>query len=172
MPLFHTLDAGTHGDEVREHATEPTLIDVGHVRTLSLRGDCLLGLLLCADEEDGAAASGSFAQNGVCTVRIDDRLLEVEDVDAVALTKDVGTHLRVPATSLVPVMAPCVEQRLDVDLYSHVNLLWLVLRVRSFPPIHPSRGCNPGTTDEESSRVCRISCLCTTIANSTIRTMT
>ena len=42
-------------------------------------------------------------------------LAEVDDVDSVALRKNVALHLRVPTTSLVSEVYACVEQFLNTD---------------------------------------------------------
>jgi hypothetical protein len=57
------------------------------VGTLCLGLDGLLGLLLGAHEEDLAALGSGLTQEGVGLVGIKQGLLEVEDVDAVALAK-------------------------------------------------------------------------------------
>ena len=119
LELLHALDTGAHGDEVGEHAAQPALVDIGHASTLGLGLDGLLRLLLGADEKNGTTLGSDVAQRGIGAVAVDDGLLEIENVDAIALTKDVGTHLGVPTTRLVTVVAPGIKQRVDVDLYSH-----------------------------------------------------
>ena len=94
-------------------------MDVGHAAALGLGGNGLLSLLLGADEEDLAALGSGLLQKGVGLVGAEHGLLEVEDVDAVALTEDVGLHLGVPATGLVAIVAASVKQGLDSNLSSH-----------------------------------------------------
>ena len=120
LELLHAVDAGAHGDEVGEHAAQPTLVDVGHVAAGSLRGDGLLSLLLGADEEHLSALGSGVLEERIRLIGIDDGLLEVKDVDAIALAEDVRLHLGVPATGLMTVVAASLEQCPDVDLYSHV----------------------------------------------------
>ena len=86
----------------------------------------------------------------VGAVGLDDGLLEVEDVDAVALTEDERLHLGVPATGLVAEMAAGLEQGADVDLGSHRYLLWFASAQASDLPRHPG-ACyrSPGTTARE-----------------------
>ena len=103
MPLVHGLEVG-------EHAAEPTLVDVGHADALGLLGDGLLGLLLGADEEHVAAGGDGALDEGVAAVDVGQRLLQVDDVDAVALGHDESLHLRVPTTGLVPEVDAALEQ--------------------------------------------------------------
>ena len=120
LELLHAGDTGAHGHEVGEHAAKPALVDVGHVGALGLGLDGLLGLLLGTHEEDLAALGSGLTQESVGLVSVNEGLLEVEDVDAVALAKDVRLHLGVPAAGLVTVVAACVEKGLDSNLSSHV----------------------------------------------------
>jgi hypothetical protein len=101
------VDAALNRLEVRQGAAEPAAVDVGHARAGGLVLDRLLGLLFRAHEEDRAAL-----RDGVCDplarlFQTADRLLQVDDVDAVALGEDKGPHTRVPAPSLVPEMRTC-----------------------------------------------------------------
>src|SRR5690606_6077772 len=59
-------------------------------------------LLLRADEQDLATVGDEVADEAVGDLDPAERLLEVDDVDAVALAEDEALHLRVPATGLVP----------------------------------------------------------------------
>src|SRR5205085_8226523 len=97
------LDRLLHGLEVREQAAEPALVDVELPRPLGLLADGVLRLALGADEEDVAPAvfahEAGDERDGVAEHLL--RLLEVNDVDAVALAEDVLLHLRVPAPDLV-----------------------------------------------------------------------
>ena len=70
----------------------------------------LLGLLLGADEQDRAAVGDGLLDELVGAVDVGQRLLQVDDVDAVALGEDEALHLRVPATGLVPEVDAALEQ--------------------------------------------------------------
>ena len=132
LQLLHAGDAGADGHEVGEHAAEPTGVDVGHAATVGGVGDGLLGLLLRADEQDGAAVLGDVGDEGVSLVHAHEGLLEVQDVDVTAGAEDERLHLGVPTTLLVTEVRACIEQGLDADL-SHDTLHSLVLCVRSSP---------------------------------------
>ena len=60
LELLHAVNAGTHGNEVGEHAAKPSLVNEGHATTLGLRGDRLLGLLLGANKQNLATLGSLF----------------------------------------------------------------------------------------------------------------
>ena len=95
-------DALGDGLEVGQHAAEPTLVDVRHAALLGVAAHGILGLLLGADEQHRAALGGQVADEVVGGLDAGQRLLEVDDVDAVALAEDESLHLRVPTAGLVP----------------------------------------------------------------------
>src|SRR4029434_934277 len=75
----------------------------------------LLGLLLGADEQHVAALGDRVAQEAVGGLDGGAGLLQVDDVDAVALTVDEALHLRVPAPGLVPEVDASFEQLAHSD---------------------------------------------------------
>ncbi len=75
----------------------------------------LLGLLLGADEHHRAAVGDGLLDELVGAVDVGQRLLQVDDVDAVALGEDEALHLRVPAAGLVPEVHAALEQLLHGD---------------------------------------------------------
>src|SRR5690606_8341351 len=101
LEILETFDAGTHGLEVREQPTEPTLVDVRHAAALGFGRQHLLSPLLGAYEQDGASATGDVPQEVERLLALDQRLLQVDDEDAVAFSEDVTLHLRVAALGLV-----------------------------------------------------------------------
>ena len=96
--------------EVGEHTAEPALVDVGHADAGGLLGDGLLRLLLGADEQDRAAVGDGLLDELVGAVDVGQRLLQVDDVDAVALGEDEALHLRVPPAGLVTEVDAALEQ--------------------------------------------------------------
>ena len=86
------------------------MVDVGHAHALCFFLDRLLGLLLGAHEQDGAAVCDGLLDEFVCLIDVGQRLLQVDDVDAVAVGEDEATHLRVPTTRLVAEVHTCVEE--------------------------------------------------------------
>ena len=114
--VLQAVDALLDGLEVGERAAQPAVGDVELPQRGGLLADDVLGLLLGADEEDRAAArrrrrrrSGRRARTRL------DRLLQVDDVDAVAGAEDVRLHLRVPALGLVAEVDAGLEQLLHGD---------------------------------------------------------
>ena len=107
------LEAGEPlGDrlEVGEHATEPAVVDVRHPDPGRLLGHRLLGLLLRPDEEDRAAVRDGLLDEVVRGVDVRQRLLQVDDVDAIALGHDEALHLGVPAAGLVPEVDAALQE--------------------------------------------------------------
>ena len=101
-----------NGLEVREHATEPTLIDIRHTYAGRLLCDWLLSLLLGTDEHHRTAMSNGFLDELVGTIDVRQRLLKIDDVDAVALVEDESLHLRVPTAGLMPEVHAAFQQLL------------------------------------------------------------
>ena len=132
LQLLHAGHAGADGNEVREHAAEPAGVHVGHAALVGSVGHGLLGLLLRAHEQHGAALAGDLGHERVGRVQAVERLLEVDDVDVAAAAEDVGLHLGVPTARLMAEVAARVEQRLNAD-FRHCSLHSLVLCPRSSP---------------------------------------
>ena len=71
-----------------------------------------LRLLLGADEHDAAAMGDSLFHELVRLVDVRQRLLQIDDVDAVAVGEDEPLHLGIPATGLMPEVGAAVKQLL------------------------------------------------------------
>ena len=115
LQLVQPVHAGAHGLEVGEHTAQPTGVDIEHVDAGSLLADGLLCLLLGAHEQQGLAALRQLTDEAVCLLQLADGLLQVHDIDAVALRVDIGSHLGVPATGLVTE----VDARLQQGLHGY-----------------------------------------------------
>jgi hypothetical protein len=112
---------------VREQAAEPAVVHVRHSGALGLLLDRVLGLLLRADEEHGAAALREVADEGLRLLEALERLLEVDDVDAAALAEDVAAHLRVPASRLVTEMDSGLQELSHADCHGSSSLVVVAL---------------------------------------------
>ena len=110
LVLEHLVDPLGDRVEVGEHAAEPALVDVGHAALLGEAAHRVLGLLLGADEHQHAAPGDQVTNEAVGLVDTRQRLLEVDDVDAVALAEDEAAHLRVPTSGLVTEVHASFEQ--------------------------------------------------------------
>ena len=115
LELAQPLEAAAHGHEVGEQPAQPALGHVGHAAALGLLGDRLLGLALGADEQDVLALGGQVLHELQRVLEQPVGLLQVDDVDPVALAEDVLLHLRVPAAGLVPEVDARFEQVLHAD---------------------------------------------------------
>ena len=125
LQLIEQTEALADGHEVGEHATQPALIDVGHLGPGRLFGDRLLGLLLGAHEQDRVTARDGVGHELEGRVQALDGLGQVDDVDAVALGEDVRLHLRVPAAGLVSEVDAGLEELAHRDgRHGGVDLLF------------------------------------------------
>src|SRR5438093_1694826 len=104
-----------------------------HAGSLGLLGDRLLRLLLRTNEEDLPAVGGEVAHERVRLLDARERLLQVDDVDAVPLHEDESLHLRVPAARLVSEMDSGFQELLHRD-DGHVCVSLVP------PPAIPTRG--------------------------------
>src|SRR6185312_15064518 len=97
-------------------------------------------LRLGAHEEDVLTAQNDFARQLLRELDLTERLLKVDDVDAVPLGENEAAHLGVPATGLVPEVDAGREESLErrraaLLLVSHVvrTSVWLFVGVSSSP---------------------------------------
>ena len=128
LQLVQTVDTGTHGLEVGHHAAQPAGVDIVLAAAGSLVLDGLLGLLLGTHEQQGLAVLGQLTHESIGLLQLLHGLLQVDDIDAVALRVDIGSHLGVPAAGLVTEVDTCLQQGLhgyDV-LICHVGLFLLL----------------------------------------------
>src|SRR5690606_29872404 len=115
LDCFHAVNALLDRTEVRQKAAEPALVDVVLASAFRFFTDCILCLFFSSDEEHFAAFCTSLAHEVVCFLKFLDRLLKVDDVDAVTLHEDVFLHLRVPAACLVTEVDTCFKKLFHCD---------------------------------------------------------
>ena len=92
------------GVEVGQHTTKPALVDIEHTAAFGLFGNRLLSLLLGTDKEQRPSVSHQLLNKLISFVQASNRLLEINDMNTIAIHKDELLHLRVPATCLVTKM--------------------------------------------------------------------
>src|SRR3954451_10140114 len=101
LDFLETLDRFADGREIRERAAEPAVVHVEHAAAIGLFENRVLRLAFGADEEDALPARGEIRNECGSFLKELQRLLQVNDVDPVALAEDVLLHLRVPALGLM-----------------------------------------------------------------------
>src|SRR5439155_26605121 len=116
VELLEPIDRLLDGLKIRQHTAQPARVDVEGAAAVGLLAHGVLGLLLGADEEHLAALRREVPDEVVSVAEHLDRLLQVDDVDAVPRAEDVGLHLRIPATGLVSEVHPGLEQVLHGDV--------------------------------------------------------
>ena len=99
--------------EVGQHATEPTLRDEHATTTFGFITDDGGELALGADEEDVLTAQDDFAHELLRELDLAQRLLQIDDVNAIALGENEPAHLGVPTTGLVTEVNARGEQLLE-----------------------------------------------------------
>ena len=104
LDLFQTIDTALDGLEVGQHSAEPSLIYIVHSAALSLGLYSVLSLFLGTNEKDVSTLSSDIKYCLVCGVNHSYRFLKVDDVDAVSLGVDVGSHFGVPSSGLMTKM--------------------------------------------------------------------
>jgi hypothetical protein len=86
---------------------------------------------LGADEEHVLAAQNDFAYELLRQLELTERLLEVDDVDPVALGENEAAHLGIPSASLVSEVDTGLEELLETWLHLRFRTsLGLVVRFR------------------------------------------
>src|SRR3569833_872979 len=113
LELLHAADLLLHRLVVGEQTAQPTLGDEEGAGTLGLSADDARELRLGADEEDVFATQNDFARELLSELDLTQGLLEVDDVDPVALREDEAAHLGIPAAGLVPEVDARGEKRLE-----------------------------------------------------------
>ncbi|MPN49126.1 hypothetical protein SDC9_196739 [bioreactor metagenome] len=101
LHVLQTLDGGLHGLEVGQHAAQPTLVDKRHACALGFFSQDFAGLTLRADHQDGATVGRQLLGELLSFLEQRQGLFQVDDVNLVAVTEDVLSHLGVPEAGLV-----------------------------------------------------------------------
>ena len=121
VDLAHFLHSLTDGGEIGEHTTCPTLGDVRHAYFLSVLCDNFLCLLLRTNEQHLAATAYDTLQRLSCFFYLQHGLVQVDDVNAIALHVDVGSHSGIPLTFEVAKMCTSLQELIKIS--SHFVLM-------------------------------------------------
>jgi hypothetical protein len=125
--VLQPLDRPFDGVEVREGPAQPAVRDEELAAAAGLFLDHVLRLTLGSDEEHVTTASSDVGDVAEGRPRHGDRLLQVDDVDAVAGAKDVRLHLRVPTLRLMAEVNSGLEELPHGDSTRGSHLLLLIL---------------------------------------------
>jgi hypothetical protein len=106
---------------IGQHAAQPSVIDIRRAAAHGFFLDDFARLALGTDEENGALVGGEPAHEFQRLQVLFHRLLEVDDVDLVAMAEDVRCHPRVPVAGLMPEVDPGFEHFTHRD--RHVSCL-------------------------------------------------
>ena len=110
VDFVESVYTGADGLEIGEGAAEPSLVDIEHIAAFGFLLDCVLSLLLGADEQNGLPFRGNFLHEFVSLFDEVDGNLKVDDVNVVTGCVDVLRHLGVPAFALMTEVHACFEQ--------------------------------------------------------------
>ena len=110
IDFVQAIDSGANGLEVGERTAEPSLVDIEHIATLCFLLDCVLGLFLRADEENGFAVLNDALDELISGFYVVNGDLKIDNVDIVSRCIDVLAHFRVPTFRLVSEVHACFEQ--------------------------------------------------------------
>ena len=112
LQLDEVVDSGLDGLEVGQRAAEPARGDEEGIGAPRLVDDGVLRLLLRPDHQRAPAVRRHVRHERDGVVQHPQRLLQVDDVDAVSVREDVLLHLRIPPPLLMSEMHPRLQQRL------------------------------------------------------------
>ena len=108
--LFQPLDGFLNRQHVGEQTAQPALVHVIHLAARGFFGHRFLRLALGADEQHVLALGRHFADEAGGVLEHFQRLLQIDDVNAVAFSENVFFHFRIPALGLVPEVNASFEQ--------------------------------------------------------------
>ena len=110
LDVLQAPNALTNGRKVGHCAAEPSLV---HVKLSTRRCrflDRFLRLLLAADKQNLTTAPRNILKKISRALKLLNGLIEIDDVNLVALFENERLHLRVPTLGLVTKMDACFQQ--------------------------------------------------------------
>ena len=129
IEFLKALHRFLHGDPVGQKATQPAVVDIEHAAAVGFFGDGVLRLPLGSDEKNDLASGGQVSDPLAGFLEHLQGLLQIDDVNAVALAEDVFLHAWVPALRLMPEVDSRFEQLLHGDVSQTASLLVCILRL-------------------------------------------
>ena len=125
VDLRHLADGLADRSEVGQHASRPALCDVGHVHGLSRFLHKVLGLLFGRNEKNPLSAFGDLLRGGGRLVHENNRLVQIDDVNALLLREDVRGHVWVPLALEVAEVGSCLKQLVEIGACHDATFLGL-----------------------------------------------
>ena len=96
LELSQAFNALPNSRKVREGSAQPAIMHIEHATALGFFLDRFLCLFLRTDEKNVSAGRREAARDRFDVFKHGHRLLQIDDMDAIAGTKDVWLHLWVP----------------------------------------------------------------------------
>ena len=125
----HLLHSLADGGEVGKHTASPTLRDVRHAYALCSSSDNVLTLLLGAYEENLTTAACDSLKSLSSFVDFYYGLVQIDDMDTVALHEDIRSHCRIPFALEVAEVATCFKQLFKIGT-SHFFVCELKMNIK------------------------------------------
>src|SRR5207302_1863538 len=136
--IFEPLDRFLYGLKIRQETAQPALVDIILSSALGFLADSVLGLTLRAHEQHCLAA--------ILSNRVGDilkrlakhllRLLQIDNIYAVALAENIFLHLRVPTAHLVTEVNTGLQQLFhrnrNQTAFSLVNWFYVLVATAAF----------------------------------------
>ena len=139
LELLEPADAAADGAEVGEHTAQPPGVDVMNAGAGRFIADGILRLLLGAHKKHGFAVGRQIAHEHIRFLQLADRFLQVDDINAVALRKNIRGHFGVPAAGLVSEVDAGLQQLLHgYDCHNAKSSLVFPPQVLEEQQIYPS----------------------------------
>ena len=110
----HLLHSLANRGEVGQHTACPTLRDIRHVHLLCVSGNYVLCLFLRTYKQHLATGLSQVFQRLCCLVNLNSSLVQVNDVDTVALHIDIRSHSGIPFAFQVTKVATCFEKLIKI----------------------------------------------------------
>ncbi len=123
--VLQAVDGLLQGPEIGQQTAQPTLTDIGLTATLCLHTHHIPGRTLGTHEQHHRLAAIPTLQRRKPPHRPavqQQGLLQIDDVNAIALAVQVGRHLRVPVAGLMAEMEPSLQHFTHAYL-AHASVL-------------------------------------------------
>src|SRR6202035_1673102 len=121
LQQLQTLDGFLQRGPVGQRATQPAVVHEKCAAALGLFGGRFLGLALGAHKKNVSALRGKFANEAARFAEHFQRLLQIDNVNAVAFPEDVLLHFRIPASCLVTEVNSGLQQLFHSNFYCQVS---------------------------------------------------